>query len=144
MIASKAGRSDQPGRQTYCALQGRTQGERSRKPDSFTASGRSCLPASPKLALGLPPRERSSGRLVSTCSRCGNWIGTGEPALQRCAASAILTGPGWIEALSLHPAEALVLGDGGDLDSTTNRLRQEDGEADEPDGGLDQEACEVD
>src|SRR5215211_8302320 len=54
------------------------------------------------------------------------------------AASTILANSGGLEALGLHPAEALVLGDGGDLDGAADALRQEDGETDEADGGLDQ------
>ena len=126
MIASKAGRSDQPGRQTYCALQGRTRGERSRNPDSFTVSGRSYRPTGTKLAIGVPSRERSPGSLVLPYAYCDAWLGTDEPALLGVV-SALLAGSDWVEALPLYPAEALVLGDGSDLDSTTNRLRQDDG-----------------
>ena len=142
MIASKWGRSDPPGRQTYCALQGHTRRTQP-QPRQFYASGKTYRSAGTKLAIGVPLRERSLGSLVSPCTYCDAWLGTDEPALPGVV-SALLTGSDRVEALPLHPAEALVLGDGGDLDSTTNRLRQEDGEADKPDSGLDQETCEVD
>src|SRR3954462_4555080 len=101
MIASKRGRSDPPGRQIYCALQGRTQGERSRNPDSFTVNGRSYRPTGTKLAKGIPARERSPGSLASPYAHCDAWLGTDGPALLR-AVSVHLADPDRVEALPLH------------------------------------------